>query len=53
MSHEVWFGTAATIGRRVQLAADRGLGIGFWRLGEEDEALWADGRLITSSLWPE
>ena len=24
--HEVWFGTAATIGRRVQLAADRGLG---------------------------
>jgi spore germination protein YaaH len=51
--HEVWFSTAATIGRRIQLAADRGLGIGFWRLGEEDEAVWADGRLITSSIWPQ
>ena len=51
--HEVWFSTAGTIGRRIQLAADRGLGIGFWRLGEESEAVWADGRLITSSIWPQ
>ncbi len=51
--HDVWFGTAATIGNRIKLAADRGLGVGFWRLGEEDEAVWNDGRLITSSLWPQ
>ncbi len=53
VDHEVWFGNAATVGRRVQLAADRGLGIGLWRLGEEDEAVWSDGRLITNSLWPQ
>ena len=36
--HEAWYPDAATIARRVRLARDRGLGIGFWRLGREDRA---------------
>src|SRR4051794_1300069 len=40
--HEVWFPSTATIARRVGLAHDRGLGIGFWRLGREDSGIWAD-----------
>jgi spore germination protein YaaH len=40
--HEVWYPDAATIARRVALARDRGLGIGFWRLGREDAKVWSD-----------
>ena len=40
--HEVWYPDATTIGRRVRLARDRGLGIGFWRLGREDPRIWDD-----------
>ena len=28
--------------RRVRLARDRGLGVGFWRLGREDQRIWDD-----------
>jgi spore germination protein YaaH len=40
--HEAWYPDAATIARRVRLARDRGLGVGFWRLGREDERIWDD-----------
>jgi spore germination protein len=42
VAHEVWYPDATTIGRRVRLARDRGLGVGFWRLGREDQRLWSD-----------
>jgi spore germination protein YaaH len=50
--HEVWYPDASTIGRRVQLARERGLGIGFWRLGREDERVWADPQIAPGTSWP-
>jgi len=50
--HEVWYPDAATISRRVQLARDRGLGIGFWRLGREDQRVWEDPQIAPGSAWP-
>ena len=43
--HEVWYPDATTIARRVRLARDRGLGVGFWRLGREDQRMWADPQI--------
>jgi spore germination protein YaaH len=41
--HVVWFTDAATEADRISLAQQYGLGgIGFWRLGEEDQSLWND-----------
>lgn len=40
-THTVWLSNARTIAARVQLARSRGLCIGFWRLGQEDEEVWA------------
>jgi spore germination protein YaaH len=50
--HEVWYPNAATIARRVRLARDRGLGIGFWRLGREDPEIWADPLIAAGTNWP-
>lgn len=50
--HEVWYPDATTIARRVRLARDRGLGIGFWRLGREDQRVWADPQIAPGSAWP-
>ena len=50
--HEVWYPDATTIARRVQLARDRGLGIGFWRLGREDQRIWSDPQIAPGSPWP-
>ena len=50
--HEVWFPDAATIARRVRLARERGLGIGFWRLGREDPDVWADPLIAAGTSWP-
>jgi spore germination protein YaaH len=48
--HDVWFTDGQSIGRRVQLAHDHGLGIGFWRLGEEDEGIW-QSPLLQPGAW--
>ena len=40
--HDVWYTDARSIAARVKLARDRGLGVGLWRLGREDQALWSD-----------
>src|SRR5687767_13935358 len=39
--HEMWFSDAITRATRIQLARDNGLGVGFWRLGREDQRVWA------------
>jgi spore germination protein YaaH len=38
--HEIWYTDANAVGDRFKLARDRGLGIGFWRLGQEDTRIW-------------
>lgn len=40
--HAVWFSNATTVLHRLQVAGDRGIGFGVWRLGREDQALWDD-----------
>jgi spore germination protein YaaH len=41
-AHDLWFQDAATLSDRLRLARDNGLGVGFWRLGNEDQRLWDD-----------
>jgi hypothetical protein len=36
----------------VRLAKSRGLGIGFWRLGREDQRVWDDPLLAPGAPWP-
>jgi spore germination protein YaaH len=50
--HEVWYPDAATVGRRVEMARNRGLGIGFWRLGAEDQNVWGNPLLAPGTSWP-
>ena len=38
--HDVWLADATTVERRFALATARGMGIGVWRLGQEDQRLW-------------
>ncbi len=41
--HVVWFTNAVTEGDRIRLAQSSGFGgMGVWRLGEEDQQLWAN-----------
>jgi spore germination protein YaaH len=40
--HEVWYPDAATTHERLRMARERGLGVGFWRLGNEDQRIWSD-----------
>jgi spore germination protein YaaH len=40
--HDVWYTNAATVGLRMQIAKARGLGVGLWRLGREDPAIWGN-----------
>jgi spore germination protein YaaH len=51
-THDVWYPDASTTGRRVTLASSRGFGgVGFWRLGMEDQRLWADPHLAPGVPW--
>jgi spore germination protein YaaH len=43
--HEVWFTDTQSIGARADLARSLGLGVGLWRLGEEDQGIWTLGSL--------
>ena len=38
--HEVWYTDSQSIGLRAELAASLGLGVGLWRLGNEDQRVW-------------
>jgi spore germination protein YaaH len=51
-SREVWYPDADTTARRVRIAKDAGLGgIGFWRLGREDQRIWNDPLLAPGAPW--
>ena len=52
VSHEVWFSDAHTVSRRMQIAKKRGLGLGFWRLGREDQRIWDDPQIAAGTNWP-
>lgn len=50
--HDVWFPDAGTTGRRLQMAADRGFGgVGFWRLGMEDQRVWDNPLIAPGAQW--
>ena len=51
VGHDVWFNDRTTIAARMQIAKDRGLGFGVWRLGQEDEGVW-DVPLMAPTNWP-
>jgi spore germination protein YaaH len=38
--HEMWYSDAGTRATRIRLAQEKGLGVGFWRLGREDQRVW-------------
>jgi spore germination protein YaaH len=38
--HELWYSDATNVANRLALARERGLGVGFWRLGQEDARIW-------------
>ncbi|MBV9213676.1 MAG: hypothetical protein JOZ25_08535, partial [Actinobacteria bacterium] len=40
--HDLWFSNADTEANLIQLAHDNGMGVGFWRLGREDQRLWSN-----------
>jgi spore germination protein YaaH len=52
VQHHVWFEDATTVAQRMQLARSRGLGVGFWRLGSEDQRLWDQPLLAPGVAWP-
>lgn len=41
LKHDVWYATPASVDARLAVARERGLGVGLWRLGHEDQAVWA------------
>ncbi len=49
--HDVWFTDAQSLGERIALAHSTGVGIGLWRLGDEDQSLWADPLLAPGAAW--
>ena len=50
--HDVWYTDASSMRALVQLAGDRGLGYGVWRLGREDPAIWEHPLLTNPFAWP-
>jgi spore germination protein len=52
-THDAWYPQADTIGHRLQLAKDHRLGgVGFWRLGHEDQSVWNLPLLAAGTSWP-
>ncbi len=52
VQHQVWYEDSTTVAARMQLARSRGLGVGFWRLGNEDQRLWDQPMLAPGVAWP-
>jgi spore germination protein YaaH len=50
--HEVWYGDATTLATRMTIAKQRGLGLGFWRLGREDQRIWDNPLVAPGATWP-
>jgi spore germination protein YaaH len=48
VAHDLWYSDAPAVGDRVALARERGMKVGFWRIGQEDERIWADARLAST-----
>jgi spore germination protein YaaH len=51
VGHDVWFNDRTTLAARMQVARQRGLGFGVWRLGTEDQGIW-DLPLMAPANWP-
>jgi spore germination protein YaaH len=51
VGHEVWFNDRTTVAARMQVARNRGLGFGVWRVGQEDPGIW-DLPLMAPTNWP-
>jgi spore germination protein YaaH len=52
VTHDVWYPDATTAGRRLTLARDGGLGgVGFWRLGREDQRVWDHPLIAPGVSW--
>jgi spore germination protein YaaH/chitodextrinase len=52
VSHDVWYTDTATQATRIELAHAAGMGgVGFWRLGREDQRLWNNPRLAPGVAW--
>jgi spore germination protein len=43
--HSVYYANASSVGARFAVARARGLGVGMWRLGSEDQTMWNDPTL--------
>jgi spore germination protein YaaH len=41
-AHTVYYANAPSVEARFAIARAHGMGVGFWRLGSEDQALWSD-----------
>jgi spore germination protein YaaH len=50
--HEVWYTDNTSFGVRLHLARKRGLGLGVWRLGTEDQHIWEQAFLAPGVVWP-
>lgn len=49
---EVWFPDVATTSRRIAIAREAGLGgVGFWRLGREDQRVWDLPAIAPEAAW--
>jgi spore germination protein YaaH len=52
VAHDVWYPDATTVADRVRLAQAAGLGgVGFWRLGREDQRVWSDPLIAPGASW--
>jgi spore germination protein YaaH len=50
---EIWFESARSIQAKLEVMRALGLGgVGFWRLGQEDAAVWSTLRSMATPAWP-
>jgi spore germination protein YaaH len=50
--HDVWYSDASTVSARINIVKSRGLGLGFWKLGTEDQGLWNEPLIAPGTAWP-